>query len=114
VPDEFITTLIGGLRDRLDELEAEKGAIKRALRVLEPHKSRGRRRDLQTLLIESIKAFPGSRASFLALEFGISPATAVRQLRALEQSGLVEKRGLGWALTGRGEASRLSPPTQSG
>lgn len=106
---EFVTGLVGDLRNRLVELEAEKGAITRALRVLEPRESRGRRRDLQTLLIERIQAFPGSRASLLALEFGVSPTIAAAQLRKLEQSGLVVKRGLGWELSNPREASPLSP-----
>jgi DNA-binding transcriptional ArsR family regulator len=94
--DDFVAVLIEDLRSRLEELEAERAGIKRALRALEHRTSRHGRRDLEGLLIESIRASPGSRASFLALEFGVSASTVAAHLRKLEQSGSVVKRGLGW------------------
>lgn len=98
VPDDFIATLIADLRRRLDVIEAEKAAIGRALRALEGRKARGPRRELRGALIKGIQASPGSRASFLALEFGVSASTVTAELRELEASGEVIKRGLGWEL----------------
>ena len=98
MPDDFIASLIADLRRRLDNLEAEKAAIGRALRALEGRKARGPRRELRAALIEGIRASPGSRASFLALEFGVSATTVTAELRKLEESDEVIKRGLGWEL----------------
>ena len=103
MPADFVATLIADLQSRLEELETEKGAITRALRALEGRKPRTARLDLAAALIQSIGASPGSRASFLALEFSVSTSTVVAHLRKLEQSGSVVKRGLGWEL---GKSSR--------
>ena len=99
--DNFVATLMGDLRRRLDELEGEKDAITRAICALEPPRPRAARRDLPRLLIESIRARPGSRVSFLALEFGVSPSTVATHLGGLEERGSVVKRGLGWELPER-------------
>jgi hypothetical protein len=114
MPSNFVPTLIGDLRRRLDELEAERAAITRALSVLEVGESRSGRRDLQALLIESIRASPGSRGSFLALEFGVSATTVAGQLRKLEQSGSVVKRGLGWELSNPGQTTSVSRRRKQG
>jgi hypothetical protein len=98
VSDDFIARLIGDLRRRLDDIETERTAITRALRALEPRKSRVPRRDLRAALVTAIEGSPGSRASFLALEFGVSTAAVTAELRALEQTGEVVKRGLRWEL----------------
>jgi len=105
---DFVAALIGDLRRRLDELDAEKGAVTGALRALEARESRRGRRDLDAVLIESIKASPGSRASFLALEFGVSPTTVAGHLRKLEQGGVVVKCGLGWELSNPRQATSTS------
>jgi hypothetical protein len=99
VPGDFVATLIDDLRSRLDELNAEKVAISHALRALEGSKPQAPRRDLRAALIASIGASPGSRASLLALEFGVSTTAVTAHLRTLEQSGDVVKRGLGWELS---------------
>jgi hypothetical protein len=93
-----VATLIRDLRCRLGELDAERAAIGRALRVLDAHNARQRPRDLGAALIDGLAAVPGSRASFLALELGVSAATAKTKLHELERSGDVVKRGLGWEL----------------
>ena len=98
MPRDFVGTLIADLQRRLEELETEKAAITRALRVLEGRKPRATRLDLRAALIQSIGACPGSRASFLALEFSVSTSTVMTHLRMLEQSGSIVKRGLGWDL----------------
>jgi hypothetical protein len=98
VPDDFVASLIADLRDRVADIEAEKAAIGRALRALEGRKARRPRRELRAALVEGIGASPGSRASFLALEFGLSTSTVTAELRKLEESGDVIKRGLGWEL----------------
>jgi DNA-binding MarR family transcriptional regulator len=98
VPDDFVASLIADLRRRLDEIEAERGAIGRALRGLEGRKARRPRRELRAALVEGIGASPGLRASFLALELGLSTSIVTGELRKLEESGEVIKRGLGWEL----------------
>jgi DNA-binding transcriptional ArsR family regulator len=99
MPGDFVTVLSADLRRRLRDLEAETAAINRALRVLEAREPRTDRRDLHAVLIDSIRDSPGSRVSFLALEFGISPETVTAHLRELEQSGAVVKRRLGWEVS---------------
>jgi len=96
--DDFVRTLVAELRGRLDELEAERGAIERALRELERGKTPAKRLDLPAALLKSIRSSPGSRGSFLALEFGVSIAAVTTQLRRLEERGQVVKRGQGWDL----------------
>src|SRR4051794_19896048 len=98
MPEDFMADLIGDLRHRLDEIDAEKVAIGRALRALEGPQPRQPRQQLRAALIEGLRATPGSRASFLALAFGVSAASVKAELHALERSGDVVKAGLGWRL----------------
>ena len=96
--NEFVTKLIQDLRKRREELEGEKAAITAALRALEGVPRRSRQRDLRSALVQSLAASPGSRASLLALEFGLSPAVVSLHLQDLERSGEIVKQGLGWGL----------------
>ena len=96
--DDFLPSLIRDLRYRLDEIEAERAAIAGALHALEGPKRRRSRRDLCAALVDALAASPGSRASFLALEFGVCAATVTDDLLRLERNGEVVKRGLGWEL----------------
>jgi DNA-binding transcriptional ArsR family regulator len=116
MPDDFMANLIEDLEGRLKDLETEKAAITRAVRALEGRKPRADRVNLQARLIERIRTSPGSRTSFLALEFGVTASTVATHLRKLEQSGAVVKRGLGWELStreGQHEASRSRRSRQS-
>jgi hypothetical protein len=98
--NEFVTKLIEDLRKRREELEGERTAITAALRALEgaPRRRGQRQRDLPSALVQSLAASPGSRASLLALEFGLSPAVVSLHLQDLERSGKIVKQGLGWRL----------------
>ena len=99
MPDDAVPTLIAKLRTRLDDLEAEKLAITRALRALEGPKRRSPRLNLRAALIESIAASPGSSASLLALEFGVSASTVAAHLREFEARRGREARARMGALT---------------
>jgi hypothetical protein len=100
--DQFVPTLISELRARLSELENERLAITRALRVLEPMPSRRRTRSLDKRLLEQLRASPGSRASLLALEFGMDVAVVTAALGGLEKDGEAARAGMGWEVTGAG------------
>src|SRR5579884_2960951 len=96
---EFISKLIADLRTRREELDDEKAAITGALRALEGRQRRSPQRDLRPSLIQSLEASPGSRASLLALEFGVTTAIVSAHLRDLERGGEIVKQGLGWRLS---------------
>ena len=96
---EFVPTLISELRTRLSELDAERVAITRALRALEPKPPQRGAGSLDTLLVERLRLSPRSRASFLALDLGIDVAVVTAALQALERNGKVTRAGMGWELT---------------
>jgi hypothetical protein len=96
----FVPTLISELRARLSEIEAERVAITRALRVLEPEPPHRRTRPLDVLLIERLRISQGSRASFLALDLNVDIAVVTAALHLLERNGEVARAGMGWELTG--------------
>jgi hypothetical protein len=95
-----VATLVAELRTRLSELDEERVAITRALRVLEPKPPPRSARSLDALLIERLRTSPASRASFLALDLRIDVAAVTAALQALERKGTVTRAGLGWKLTG--------------
>jgi hypothetical protein len=98
MPESFVARLVRDLRRRADELDAERAAIDRALRVLDIQEPQQHPRELRVALIESLAAAPGTRASFLALGFNVSAAAVKAELHELEKSGAVVKSGLGWRL----------------
>ena len=85
---DFSASLVNSLRQRLEEIDAEKGAIKRALRVLEKRPTAGSRNgELSSRLLESLTTSPGARSSLLALEFGVEPTLVTALLGDLEARG---------------------------
>lgn len=107
---DFSANLVGSLRQRLKEIEAEKGAITRALRVLEVRSpASSRNGDLTSGLLESLKTSPGARSSLLALEFGVETALVAALLGDLEARGTVVRHGLGWELSNAAQTGARSP-----
>ena len=95
----FVPTLISELRTRLSELEAERVAITKALRALEPKPSHRSTQSLDTLIVGRLRTSRGSRASFLALDLGVDVAVVTAALEVLERNGNVARAGMGWELT---------------
>ncbi len=108
------------ISDRLGELEAEAGRLRRALESLgegdgaapaspKPRRGRrpGKRRRRQAprgrrreQLLAAIGAKPGARASELAAAIGVSPSQAHGLLARAREEGLIVKEGAGYALNG--------------
>jgi DNA-binding IclR family transcriptional regulator len=89
--------LAARLRNRLDELDAERRRIAEALRVLEPAPGR-RRRQARPTLLEALRTSPGARRSMLALVCGLPMTSVSAELDTLAEARIVERDGLGWRL----------------
>jgi hypothetical protein len=100
--------LAARLRERLDELDAERSRVADALQALVPAATSAR--IAKPSIIEALETSPGARSSMLALVCGRSTASVAAEIEKLAEAELVERDGLGWrlrdAVTG---ADRRSP-----
>ena len=106
--DDFVPQFVSRLRGRLEELELEKARLVGALRILEANPGQREASAISDRLLDRIAAFPGSRSSLLALEFGLTTGTIRRHLETLEEKRLIVRSGLGWEATA-GNVRRVPP-----
>lgn len=104
-PSDFIERITADLRSRLDEVDAERRAILRALKALSPKQGRRNIGSLRERVLGRLADAPGSRGSLVALELGVPAASVADALSQLEEAGEVAKVGLGWVTT-------AVPPTE--
>jgi hypothetical protein len=96
----YVPTLIAALEARLNALDEERRAIRRALKALEGrHQDEDRvKSSLREAVLERLRIAPSTRASLLALDLGADVADLNRELEDLKHAGAVTRSGLGWRL----------------
>ena len=92
---------------RLDHLERERRAIRRALDALASRpairrKTEERAQSDGKSVLQAVHAEPGVRASMLALWTGRDTQEIAAELVDLEEAGLVRRSGLGWKALDKG------------
>jgi predicted Rossmann fold nucleotide-binding protein DprA/Smf involved in DNA uptake len=105
----FTTRLRADIRARLDVLESEAEALRRALTILDgtpkrlhtPRAATRKPEDPTQAILRALADGPGARASVIALSEGRQPEEIKKTLDELEAAGRVERDGLGWRLAPR-------------
>jgi hypothetical protein len=94
----FIAQLRAELEFHLQRLDAERTAVREAIRALGAAgmAPTAAVRSLRTAVLDAIGGDPGVRATMLALTLGRRDEDVSAALRALESEHLVEHVGLGW------------------
>jgi hypothetical protein len=93
----IIPVLRRQLVQRIEELDAERAAICRALRVLAPEPAKPTQDLLEHRVLKQIAEEPGVRASMLALHLSVAQGRVLNVLRELEGAGTARREGLGWS-----------------
>jgi anti-sigma factor RsiW len=103
----FLRRLRTDLSARLEQLDAERALVRRALDALSPTPPpRRAKRQVRDAALDVITNDPGIRASMLSLSLRCDSAEIHAIMNSLEHEGLATRAGLGWA-----RASPKSPRT---